>query len=122
MKLFFRTSAAVLGTALLITTPMQSYAGSFGLPSMANAEASVVENVRRRRYYRRRSNNGAGIALGIIGGLIIGGAIANSNNRSRNRDRSHVDWCYDRYRSYRASDNTFQPYRGGRRQCNSPYY
>ena len=23
---------------------------------------------------------------------------------------AHVQWCYDRYRSYRAWDNTFQPY------------
>jgi hypothetical protein len=34
---------------------------------------------------------------------------------------SHVEWCYARYRSYRAWDNTFQPYHGGRRQCWSPY-
>ncbi|MDQ2632323.1 MAG: BA14K family protein, partial [Pseudomonadota bacterium] len=34
---------------------------------------------------------------------------------------AHVQWCYDRYRSYRASDNTFQPYNGPRRQCYSPY-
>ncbi|MBX4866949.1 BA14K family protein [Rhizobium bangladeshense] len=35
--------------------------------------------------------------------------------------RSHVSWCYARYRSYRAFDNTFQPYYGPRRQCISPY-
>lgn len=35
--------------------------------------------------------------------------------------RAHVDWCYSRYRSYRAYDNTFQPYNGPRRQCYSPY-
>lgn len=34
---------------------------------------------------------------------------------------AHVEWCYDRYRSYRAYDNTFQPYNGPRRQCYSPY-
>ncbi|AWC23403.1 Lectin-like protein BA14k precursor [Aminobacter sp. MSH1] len=33
----------------------------------------------------------------------------------------HVRWCYDRYRSYRAWDNTFQPYNGPREQCWSPY-
>lgn len=37
------------------------------------------------------------------------------------RGSAHVNWCYDRYRSYRASDNTFQPYHGSRRQCWSPY-
>ncbi len=34
---------------------------------------------------------------------------------------SHVAWCANRYRSYRAYDNTFQPYNGPRQQCYSPY-
>ena len=34
---------------------------------------------------------------------------------------AHVRWCYNRYRSYRAWDNTFQPYNGPRQQCWSPY-
>ena len=34
---------------------------------------------------------------------------------------SHTEWCYNRYRSYRAYDNTYQPYGGPRRQCYSPY-
>ncbi|MEM5500101.1 BA14K family protein [Ahrensia kielensis] len=33
----------------------------------------------------------------------------------------HVNWCQSKYRSYRASDNTFQPYHGGRKRCRSPY-
>ncbi|APY14946.1 BA14K family protein [Brucella sp. 10RB9214] len=33
----------------------------------------------------------------------------------------HVRWCYNRYRSYRAYDNTYQPNYGPRRQCYSPY-
>ncbi|PWK72868.1 BA14K family protein [Aminobacter sp. AP02] len=33
----------------------------------------------------------------------------------------HARWCYSRYRSYRAWDNTFQPYNGPRQQCWSPY-
>lgn len=37
------------------------------------------------------------------------------------RSSAHVRWCYNRYRSYRASDNTYQPYNGPRRQCYSPY-
>jgi hypothetical protein len=35
---------------------------------------------------------------------------------------AHVNWCYARYRSYRAWDNTFQPYYGPRRACISPYW
>ncbi len=34
---------------------------------------------------------------------------------------AHVAYCYNRYRSYRSWDNTFQPYHGPRRACRSPY-
>ena len=34
----------------------------------------------------------------------------------------HVRWCFARYRSYRAYDNTFQPYHGPRQACVSPQY
>ncbi|MCY6379999.1 BA14K family protein [Hoeflea prorocentri] len=35
--------------------------------------------------------------------------------------RAHVNYCFRKYRSYRISDNTFQPYHGPRRPCRSPY-
>jgi hypothetical protein len=74
-----------------------------------------------RRGYRRHGNAWYPAAA-FLGGAIIGGAIANSQSAPRVRSGgSHVQWCYDRYRSYRASDNTFQPNNGPRRQCNSPY-
>ncbi len=59
----------------------------------------------------------------FIAGAIIGGAIANQPPpvRYRPTGNAHVQWCYNRYRSYRASDNTFQPYNGPRQQCYSPY-
>jgi hypothetical protein len=58
----------------------------------------------------------------FIAGAIIGGAIANEPPvQYRPRGNAHVDWCYNRYRSYRASDNSYQPYNGPRRQCVSPY-
>ena len=34
---------------------------------------------------------------------------------------AHEQWCYSRYRSYRAWDNSFQPYNGPRQLCYSPY-
>lgn len=34
---------------------------------------------------------------------------------------SHVAWCSSRYRSYRAWDNSWQPYHGPRRICVSPF-
>lgn len=34
---------------------------------------------------------------------------------------NHQDWCAARYRSYRASDNSFQPLNGARKACISPF-
>lgn len=34
---------------------------------------------------------------------------------------AHVEWCSNRYRSYSPRDNSYNPYRGGRRECISPY-
>jgi len=58
----------------------------------------------------------------FLGGAIIGNMLAAPPPpRYYNGSSAHVQWCYNRYRSYRASDNTFQPYNGPRRQCVSPY-
>lgn len=35
--------------------------------------------------------------------------------------QAHIEWCYARYRTYRASDNTYKPTRYTRTQCISPY-
>jgi hypothetical protein len=73
-----------------------------------------------RRGYRRH-NNAWFPAAAFVTGAIVGGALSSQAAPRVRSGSSHVQWCYDRYRSYRASDNTFQPYNGPRRQCNSPY-
>lgn len=35
--------------------------------------------------------------------------------------RAHINWCENRYRTYRAWDNTYSPDIGIRAQCISPY-
>ncbi len=82
-------------------------------------------------YYRPgyRHYNGYWYPLAAFGaGAIIGGAIASQPRYVEPAPRyvvpagsSHVAWCQQRYRSYRAYDNTFQPYNGPRQQCVSPY-
>lgn len=61
-------------------------------------------------------------AAAFIAGAIVGGALSTPQPRTVYRGGdSHTQWCYNRYRSYRAYDNTFQPYNGPRQQCISPY-
>ena len=71
------------------------------------------------RGYRRHGDLWFPLAA-FAAGAVIGSAIVNDQNRVY-EGNAHVQWCYDHYRSYRASDNTFQPYNGPRRQCHSPY-
>ncbi|NVP56775.1 BA14K family protein [Mycoplana rhizolycopersici] len=79
-------------------------------------------------YYRdgyRRYDDGYWYPLAAFGaGAIIGGAIASQPRyvEEGGINPRHFEWCAARYRSYRAYDNTFQPYGGPRQQCLSPYY
>lgn len=102
-------------------------------PIIGDDEVSIYDGdivkVHRRRGHRHK-RRGRGSAAALIGGLIIGGILADHAYRGRYRyydnynstRNAHLRWCYNRYRSYRAWDNTFQPYYGPRRRCVSPYY
>ncbi len=81
------------------------------------------------RQHRRgyRQHNGFWFpAAAFVAGAIAGGALSQPAPQRvivqpGRLSQAHVDWCYSQYRSYRASDNTFQPYNGPRRACSSPY-
>ncbi|RUW19780.1 BA14K family protein [Mesorhizobium sp. M4B.F.Ca.ET.215.01.1.1] len=88
----------------------------------------------RRHHHRRHFRDSDAAILGLGLGLGLGSLYYNNgyyNNgyyaqprriyRTQRLSSAHVQWCYDRYRSYRAWDNTFQPYNGPRQQCWSPY-
>lgn len=80
------------------------------------------DRYRYDRYHRRYRHNDAGAIIGgLAAGAIIGGVLSSQQPRYYGGGNSHTRWCYARYRSYRASDNTYQPYGGPRRQCVSPY-
>ncbi|MDF0697208.1 BA14K family protein [Rhizobium sp. MC63] len=73
-----------------------------------------------RRYHRRyhRHDNTGAIIGGLAAGALIGGIIASQPRAYGSRGySSHAEYCYARYRSYRAYDNTYQPNYGPRRQC-----
>lgn len=144
--------AAVLSAATLATAFVPVQAGAMPragatLPTaVENVDYYVRRGYRDRReydrghrhgYYRgyrgyphyregyRRYNDGYWYPLAAFtAGALIGGAVA---SQPRYYDGGgvnprHFDWCAARYRSYRAYDNTFQPYYGPRQQCLSPYY
>lgn len=78
------------------------------------------------RYHRpgyRRHSDGWWYPLAAFGaGAVIGGAIAGSRPAEAGVNPRHYDWCASRYRTYRASDNTYVPRAGVRAECRSPYY
>lgn len=92
----------------------------------------------RRHYYRGhrgyrhhrpgyRYHNGYWFPLAAFAtGAIIGGALAAPPAprapRAAGINPRHYQWCANRYRSYDAYSNTFQPYHGPRQRCYSPYY
>jgi hypothetical protein len=90
-----------------------------------------VVYLNRHRGYRdyrrgyRRYNGWWFPPAAFIGGAILGSAIASPPPvvvpSPVRLSAAHVDWCHNRWRSYRASDNTYQPYEGPRRVCVSPY-
>lgn len=136
------TAAAVLATSFIPASAMP--VSPMPVPAVSSSAGQVTEvqwrhrDDRRhyrhdRRHYREgyynghrgyrerrrgyRYHNGYWFPLAAFAtGAIIGGAIANSGGGSR-----HVQWCADRYRTYRASDNTYVSSPGVRRSCNSPY-
>jgi Ni/Co efflux regulator RcnB len=86
---------------------------------------------RGHREYRRgyRQYNGWWFPpAAFVAGAIIGGAIANQPSVTVppvyapvRLSAAHVNWCENRWKSYRVSDNSYQPLNGPRQACVSPY-
>lgn len=106
------------------------------------AHERYVPRTYRGWRYRHYDVFGPGLAAGVLSGVILGGMLGpydaydygpgyyvvpppvyvpRGTDRVAGLSQAHYDWCYARYRSYRAYDNTFQPYHGPRRPCFSPY-
>ncbi|GEO84094.1 MULTISPECIES: BA14K family protein [Alphaproteobacteria] len=132
-----RLAALVLASAVVLTSFVPSQA-AMPLPAPVIKAPSDVTNVDYRRpprYYRGyrgslhrrpgyRYHNGYWFPLAAFAaGAIIGGAIATPTApRAAGINPKHYQWCANRYRSYDAYSNTFQPYHGPRQRCYSPYY
>lgn len=142
-------TAGAMATLLFATSIVP--AGAVVMPSVKAPQVSAVEQVQyrdgdrdrrrfdrnrddRRGHYRghrgsreyrrgyRRHNDGWWYPLAAFGaGAIIGGAMNNQPSRGQAATSRHIQWCSDRYRTYRASDDTYVPRVGVRARCNSPY-
>ncbi|MCC5969239.1 MAG: BA14K family protein [Pararhodobacter sp.] len=79
----------------------------------------------------RRHSSGPDLGSAVVG-AIIGGALVHQFQQPRQHHQprhhsgsflssEHINWCHNRWRSYRVVDNSYQPYNGPRRVCVSPY-
>ena len=147
LSLHFRPAMVALAVLAGLTAPAAAspLAASLVRPSIvpaASGSASDVQMIDHRRdrrcrrhqrcgshYWKRhhRHYHGHRRHRGVYPRFYIGPLYPSYRyvepHRHYRRDfgSAHIAWCYNRYRSYRAWDNTFQPYHGPRRQCWSPY-
>lgn len=96
-----------------------------------NRRAQPPRRAQPRRSYRQH-RSGPDLGSAVVG-AIIGGIIVHQFNQQPERrtqpyaqpgsflSHNHINWCRNRWRSYRVTDNSYQPYNGPRRVCVSPY-
>lgn len=137
-------SRAALAVSLAFATAAPAVAAPAIYPAAPTVSSNLIEvqnrrNDREDRFERRgnevyynghrgsrerragyRQHNGFWFpAAAFIAGAIVGGAVNQPGARPQNN--AHVRWCQDRWRSYRVSDDTYQPNNGPRRRCVSPH-
>ncbi|MFC5387448.1 BA14K family protein [Aquamicrobium segne] len=129
-----KSGLAALCLAGLMSMPALAAPPPISAPAVPAASTSQdVVQIRDHRRYKPRSHRGhrhrhhhrphyrsSGFYFGLGLGLPAY-RYAEPRRYYRPTSNAHVNWCYNRYRSYRAWDNSFQPYNGPRRQCRSPY-
>jgi len=147
MNKLFSTFCAAAVTLTAVAAAAPAVAAPMPKLNIENGNLSARSIQHRRGFYRdnnrnyfnghrgyrdyragwRRHNGYWFPPAAFIAGAIIGGALAQPAPLHRPAPayrpagNAHVQWCHDRYQSYRAYDNTFQPYNGPRQQCYSPY-
>jgi hypothetical protein len=83
-----------------------------------NSHRGVVRYRPGYRYYNGWWFPAAAFTAGVVAGAAVAAPPPPPPARLA---AAHVRWCYAHYASYRAWDNSYQPYVGPRRQCISPY-
>lgn len=97
-----------------------------------NKHGAWKRHHRHRPHLGRHIRRGANITIGIWGGIPryyddywyqpqYRYVDPLPRKRVIRLSAAHIEWCYARYKTYRASDNTYKPTKNTRRQCISPY-
>jgi hypothetical protein len=136
MTISFARLASVLTVGLAVLAANPAAAAPAGMIRDAAVQAAPSDQVETVNHRWRRG--GASITLqfggGYYGPRYYGPRYAPryyaprayypryAPRHHRGLANAHFRWCSAKYRSFRAWDNTFQPYRGGRKQCVSPYF
>lgn len=71
---------------------------------------------------RPRDRRGEAAAIGAVGGLLLGAAIAGAANKrkSNNAMQMHIAFCSGKFKTYNPSTNMYMSFKGPR-YCSSPY-
>jgi hypothetical protein len=112
----FSVAGALIATCLLaalVSAAPWSGALSKNLTSPTqSSDDSLVIQVRHRRCHGLRGGNGAAIAVGVVGGVILGTIIATQAQRQQG-----VEYCMRRNRGYDPGSMTYVGRDGLRHSC-----
>ncbi|MBW9065891.1 BA14K family protein [Rhizobium herbae] len=67
---------------------------------------------------KMQAMNAAGLDKAAVDRTLVTGAVEGPTDADR---QAALEWCRNRYRSYRPADNSYQPYHGPRRPCQPPF-
>lgn len=115
-------AALLLATILLGSAPARAFP-SIDIAKLGGGDVQLVSGNGHGRHDNHQSHGRDDFyednsQLGI---LFFWFSTGQSFGQQQDRVNANAVWCAERYRSYRPSDNTFQPNHGPRRQCVSPY-
>jgi hypothetical protein len=118
-------SIAIMGLSALMAFTSTASAGAMTLPDLTVPERSDVIQVHDHHDHHHHHHNRRGYDgyydnydnSGLLFKSFVTGTLFRHSNRQAYYSDSHVRACAARYRSYSAYDNSYQPSRGPRQQC-----
>lgn len=132
------TFIALLAAATIMTGA-QSAQATGGMNALASLELEATNSqIEKVGFFKKGGKfTNHGVAAIGVGAAAVGGLIGHKISKRRQAQQqhyyapapapvyasgnAHVNWCLSRYRSYDVRSDTYQPYNGPRRYCNSPY-